>query len=102
MDEQLQVQPRRQTARVAVTARGLVDASQSPPEGEVGGLDRVEEERAVRAPILDEEERRVTLELRQPERRSQPADDRLEEIAGDRGRVLDLAPREIRRVPGEV
>ena len=91
VDEQLQVEPGSQPARVAVATRGLVDAPQAPPEGEVGRLDGVEEERPIGASVLDEEECGVALELRQPERRLQATDDRLEEVAGDRRRVLDLA-----------
>ena len=102
VDEQLEVQPRRQPARVAVAARRLVDAPQPTPEREVGGFDRVEQQRPVGAPVLDEQERRVTLELGQAERRLEPADDRLEEVTGDRRRVLDLAPREVRGVAGQV
>ena len=91
MDEHLEVEFRGQPARVAVATRGLVDAPQPAPEGDVGRLDRVEEERPVGSPVLDEEEGRIALELRQPERRFQAADDRLEQVAGDRRRVLDLA-----------
>ena len=97
VDEQLEVEPGRQPARVAVAARRLVDAPQPSPEGEVRGLDRVEQERPVGAPVLDEQEGGVALELGQPERRIEPADDRLEEVAGDRRSVLELAPRRGRR-----
>ena len=93
VDEHLEVEPRRQPARVAVAGRRLVDAAQPPPEGEVGRLDRVEQQRPVGPPVLDEQERGVALELRQAERRVQAADDRLEEVAGDRRRVLELAAR---------
>ena len=102
VDEHLEVESRRQPTRVAVAGRRLVDAPQSTPEGEVGGLDRVEQQGPVGAPVLDEQERRVTLELDQSERRLQPADDRLQEVAGDGRRVLDLAPREVRGVAGQV
>ena len=91
VDEQLEVEPRCQPTRVAVAARGLVDAAQAPPEGDVRRLDRVEEERAVGASVLGEEERSVALELGQPERRLQPPDDRLEQVARDGRGVLDLA-----------
>ena len=92
----------RQPARVAVAARRLVDAPQPTPEGEVGRLDRVEQQRPVGASVLDEQERGIALELGQSERRLQPADDRLEEVAGDGRRVLDLAPRQVRGVAGQV
>ncbi len=100
--EQLEVESRGQPARVAVAARGLVDAPQPPPEGEIGGFDGVEQQRAVRTAVLDEEEGRVALELGEAEGRIEPADDGLEEVAGDRGRMLELALRHVRRVPGEV
>ena len=102
VDEHLEVEPRRQPARVAVAGRRLVDAPQSTPEGEVGRLDRVEQQGPVGAPVLDEQERGVTLELGQSERRLQAADDRLQEVAGDGRRVLDLAPREVRGVAGQI
>ena len=102
MDEQLEVEPRRQSTRVAVAARRLVDAPKAPPEREVAGLDGVEEERPVGSVVLDEEERRVTLELREPERRLEPPDDRLDEVAGDGRGVLDLASGEVGRVAGQV
>ena len=102
MDEQLEVELGGEPARVAVAARRLVDAPEATAEGEVGRLDRVEQQRSVGSAVLDEEEGGVALELRQPERRLEPADDRLEEVARDRRRVLDLASREVRRVPGQV
>ena len=102
VDEHLEVEPGRQPARVAVARRRLVDAPQPAPEGEVGRLDRVEQEGPVGAPVLDEQERRVALELGQSERRLQPADDRLEEVARDGRRVLDLAPRQVGGVAGQV
>ena len=91
MHEQLEVEFGSQPTRVAVAAGGLVDAAQAAPEGDVGRLDRVEEERPVGSPVLDEEEGGIALELRQPEGRIEAADDRLEEVAGDGRRVLDLA-----------
>ncbi len=100
--EEFEVEPGRQPARVAVAARGPVDAPQPTPECDVGRLDRVEEQRAVGPPVLDEEECRIALELGQPERWFQAADDRLEEVARDRRRMLDLTSGQVRRVPGEV
>ena len=102
VDEELEVELRGQAARVAVAAAGLVDAAQPAPEGEVRRLDRVQEQRAVGPAVLDEEEGGIALELRQPEGRVQAADDRLEEIAGDGRRVLELAAREVRGVAGQV
>ena len=92
MDEELEVEAGRQPARVAVAARGLVDAAQPSPERDVRGLDRIEEQGSVGAPVLDEQERRIAFELRQPERRFETADDRLEQVAGDGRGVLDLTP----------
>ena len=60
------------------------------------------EERPLGAPVLDEQEGGVALELGQAERRIEAADDRLEQVAGDRRRVLDLAPREVGGVAGQV
>ena len=102
VDEHLKVELGGQSARVAVAGRGLVDAPQSTPEGEVGRLDRVEQQGPVGASVLDEQEGRVTLELGQSERWLQPADDRLQEVTGDGRRVLDLAPRQVRGVAGQV
>ena len=65
-----------------------------PAEGEVRSLDRVEEQRCVGASILDPQEGGIAFELRQPERRIQATDNGLKQVAGDRGRVLQLAPRE--------
>ncbi len=92
MNEHLEVEPGRQPARVAVASRRLVDAPQTTPEGKVGGLDRVEQQGPIGAPVLDEQERGVTLELVQSEWRLQPADDRLQEVTRDGRGVLDLAP----------
>ena len=102
VDEELEVQLRRTLAGVAVAGRRLVDAPEASPKGDVGGLDRVEEEGSLGPPVLDAQERGVALELRQPERRLQAPDDRLEQVARDRRRVLDLAPGEIRGVAGDV
>ena len=102
VDEHLEVEPRRQATRVAIAARGLVDAPESTPEREVGRLDRVEQQRPVGSSVLDEEERGVTLELRQPERRLEAADDRLEEVASDGRRMLDLAPGEVCGIAGQI
>ena len=64
---------------------------QPAPEGEIARLDRIEEQRPVGSPVLDEQERCIALELGQSERRLQAADDRLQEVAGDDRRVLQLA-----------
>ena len=63
VDKQLEVESRSQTTRVAVATRRLVDAPQAPPEGDVGRLDRVEQQRPVGASVFGEEECCVTLEL---------------------------------------
>ena len=77
-------------------------AVQAATECEVAGLDRVQEQRGLGPAVLDEHERRVALQLRQAERRLQPPDDGLEQVAGDRRGVLDLAPRQVCGVAGEV
>src|SRR3954452_7495327 len=87
VDEQLEVESGSQPARVAVACRGLVDAPQPAPEGEVRSLDRVEQKRRFRTPILDEQERSVALELGHTERRFQATDYRLQEVARDCRRV---------------
>ena len=74
-------------------ARCLLDAPEPPAEREIGRFDGIQEQRALGPAILDVEERRIAFELGQPERRLEPPDDRLEEIARDRRRVLDLATR---------
>ena len=63
VDEQLEIEPGRQPARLAVASRGLVDAPQPAPEGNIGGLDRVEEQRPLGTPVLDEQERAVASNL---------------------------------------
>ena len=102
MDEQLEIQSRRQATGGAVAARGRVDAPEPPSEGQVAGLDGVHQERAIGPAILDEEEASIPLELREAERRVQPTHDGLEEVAGDHRRVLELAARQVGRVSGEV
>ena len=102
VDEQLEVQLRGERARVAVAGRRLVDAAQPPAEREVGRFDGVEEQRAVRPAVLDAQERGVAFEFRETEWGIEPPDDRLEQVSRDRGRVLELALREVRRVPGQV
>ena len=102
VDEQLEVEPRRQPARVAIAAGGRVDAPEPAPEREVRGLDRVEQERPVGPSILDEQEGGVAFELGQAERRIEATDDRLEQVARDDRRVLDLAARQVRGVAGQV
>ena len=102
VDEQLEVEARRQPARVAVAAGGLVDAPETTAKGEIRGLEGVDEQRPVGAPVLDPQESGVTLELRQPERRIESPDDGLEQVAGDRRRVFDLATRQVCRVAGQV
>ena len=100
--EQLQIEPGSKPARVAVAACRLFDAAQPAPEGEVGGLEGVDEQKAVRPLILDVQEGCIALELRQAERRLEPADDGLEQVAGDRRRVLELAARKVGRVAGQI
>ena len=90
VDEHLEVELGSQPARVAVTGRRLIDAAQPAPEGEVRRFDRVEQEGPVGAAVLDEHEGGIALELGQPERRFQTADDRLEQVAGDDRRMLHL------------
>ena len=102
MREELEVELRGEVARAAVARGRRVDAPQAPAEREIAGLDRVEQEHRIGAAVLDEQERGIALELREPEWGLEPADDRLEEVARDRGCVLDLAPGEVRRVPGQV
>jgi hypothetical protein len=92
----------RPLAGVAIAGRRLGDAPQATAEGDVGSLDGVEQQGALGPPALHPQERGVALELRQPERRLQAPDHRLEEVAGDGRRVLDLASGEIRGVSREV
>ena len=102
VDEQLEVELGREAAGVAVAARRQVDAPEPSTKGEVGGLDRIEKELALGATVLDEQERGIALELRQPEWRIEPTDDRLEQVARDDRRVLDLASRDIGGIAGEI
>ena len=102
MDEELEIEAGSQPARVAVAARGLVDAAEASTEGQVRRLDRIEEQRPVGASVLDEQEGRIAFELHQPERRFETTDDRLEKVAGDDRGVLDLTPREIGGIARQV
>ena len=102
VEEELQVEPGRLAAGVAVAAGRLLDAPEPAAESDVRDLDRVEEQRPVGPAVLDEEERGVALELGQPERRLESPDHGFEEVTGDRRGMLDLAPREVRGVAGEV
>ena len=89
-------------ARLARAAGGRLDAAQSTPERVVGRLDGIDQERAVGPLVLDVQEGGVALELGQAERRLEPADDRLQEVAGDGRRVLQLAAGQVGGVAGEV
>ncbi len=100
--EHLEVQAGRQPTGRAVAAGGRVDAPQPPPEREVAGLDRVHQERAGCPPILDEQEPGIPLELGQAERGVEATHDRLEQVAGDHGSVLELAPGQVGGVAGQV
>ena len=102
VDEQLEVELGREAAGVAVAARRQVDAPEASTKGDVGGLDRIEKELALGATVLDEQEGGVALELRQPEWRIEPPDDRFEQVARDDRGVLDLAARDVGRIAGEV
>ena len=87
----------------AIAARRLIDASKSAPEGDVRGLDGVEQQGGVSPTVLHVHEGGIALELGQPERavRGVPTM-RLEQVAGDDRRVLDLAAREVRGVARQV
>jgi hypothetical protein len=73
--DDLEVEAGDADARVAVAERGPTDVAESAPEGEVAALDRVLERRAIDGLGEREGERRVALELGQPEGRPQRADD---------------------------
>ena len=102
VDEELEIEAGSQPARVAVAAGGLVDAAEASTERHVRRLDRIEEQRPVRAPVLDEQEGRIAFELHQPEWRLETTDDRFEKVAGDDRGVLDLTPREVGGVARQV
>ena len=85
-----------------VAAGGLVDAAEASTERHVRRLDRIEEQGPVGASVLDEQEGRIAFELHQPEWRFETTDDRLEKVAGDDRRVLDLTPGEIGGIARQV
>src|SRR5690349_854422 len=102
MQEELEVESRCRPAGGAVAGGRPLDAPQPPPERQVAGLDGIEQEAGFGSSVLDEEERRIAFELGQAVRRLEPPDDRLEEVAGDGRRMLDLGARQVRGVARQV
>ena len=102
VDDELEVEVRDPAARVALARGGLPDVATAAPEPEVAALDGVEQQRAVDRLAEGVRERRVALELGQPEAGPEGRDDRADEVGQDVLRVIELDVREVARVPGDV
>ena len=102
MGEELEVEVRHPHAGVAVAGRGLTDVTQPAAEREVGPLDRIHQARPVDGRRDHVGERRIALELRQPEGRPERSHDRVHEVGQDVLRVIELDPGEVARVAGDV
>ena len=102
VDDELQVEVRDPGAGVALAGRRLADVAPAPAEPEVAALDRVEEHRPVDLLADHVRERRVALELGQPEVRPERGDDGADEVGQDVLGVVQLDVGEIARVTGDV
>ncbi len=102
VDEELEVEAWCQPTGCAVAARASIDAPEPASEGEVRGLDGVDEERAIGAPVLDEEEAGIALELGESEGRIEASHDGLEQVAGDHRSVLEFATSQVGGMAGEI
>ncbi len=102
VDHELEVEVRDPLARVALARRCLTDVATTPPKAEVAALDRVEQHRPIDPIHGREGERRVTLELGQPEVRSQRAHDGTDQVGQDVLRVVEFDIGEVARVAGDV
>ncbi len=100
--DELQVEGGNAPTRVARAGRGLGNALQPPLEGEIRGIDGVEQHAARHEAGIGPEERRVTLEFLQTKRAAKPSDDGLDEVARDERPMLGVALGEVRRVPGQI
>jgi len=102
MGDELEVQVGDPDAGVALAGRRLADVAAAPTEAEVAALDRVEQERPVHLLGRRVGERRVALELRQPEARAEGCHDRADEVGQDVLGVVELDAGEVARVAGDV
>jgi hypothetical protein len=102
MGDELQVEVGDPETGIADAGRRLPDVPASPPEAEVAPLDGVEEQRAVHLRLGRRHERRVALQLDQPERRSEGGDHGANEVGEDVLGVVELDPREVAGVPRDV
>jgi hypothetical protein len=102
VDDELQVEVRDPDAGVAVARRRLADVTSAAAEAEVATLDGVEEERSVDLPGGCGNERRVALELGEPEAGTQRGDHGADEVGQDVLRVVQLDICEVSGVAGDV
>ncbi len=102
VDHEFQVQLRDATAGLAGAGRCLGHAQQSGPKGRGRRVDGIEQRRAGQLVEWRHHEGGVAFELLQPERRSQLADDGLDQIGRHGRRSLRLAGREVGGVAGQV
>ncbi len=89
-------------AGVARADRGLHDVAEPPPEGEIGVLDRVLEQRGVDRRGDHVDEGGVALELGQPEGRPQGVDHGADQVGDDVLGMVELDAGQIAGVAGEV
>jgi hypothetical protein len=102
VDDRLEVERRDTDARITLAVRRLADVSKASPERDVGRLDRVLEDRAVRGCRDQVAERGVALELGQPERGPNGTDDRVDQVGEDVLGVVELDAGEIAGVAGDI
>ena len=102
VDDELEIEIAHRDAGPALAGRGLVNVAHPPTELEVGGLDRVLQQRAVDLLGHRVDERGVTLELGEAKWRAQPLHHRVHEIGDDVLRMLELDRREKTRIAGDV
>ena len=102
VDDELEVEVGDPDARVALAGGRLADVASASAEPEVAALDGVQEHRPVDGLDRREGERRITLELGQPEARPERRDDGADEVREDVLGVVQLDVGEIARVSGDV
>ena len=102
VDDELQVELRDEDARVALATRRLGDIAEAAAEGEVAGIDGVEELRTTHRGRRCEDEARIAFDGDQGERGRQAADHGLDQVGQDVLGVIELGAGEVARVAGDV
>ena len=102
VDDELEVEVRDPAAGVALARRRLPDVAPAAAEAEVAALDGVEQQRPVDGLADGVGERRVALELGQPEAGAEGGDHRADEVGEDVLGVVELDVGEVAGVAGDV